>query len=245
MFRFFERILNLIGNFFNEMVNDAEWNKPEAVLEDALDKKRKNLEKFFEAIARLDLLKNDQVKDLKKKQIQLEQIEDQIIKAAKAGDRSKGVALMMKKNQLARCIENDVTTVNRRLDDLVRAKSKLKDAQEEIRGLESKKHEIVAEIKMLQAEKKVDQIQTRLFGNDSYKTLDIITKKIEIEKNKRDLVIELNGPEYTDDSDYIEAENEYDRIFKGKVLTQAAIGFSENKGCLVYESKGTESESLK
>lgn len=243
MFRIFSRIFNLIGNFFNELVSEAEWNRPEAVLEDALNKKKKNLEKFFEAVATLDMLKNDQVKSLKNKQIQLERIEVQIINAAKTGDRSKGVALMMKKNQLAKSIEKDVAAVNKRIDEIANAKNKIKAGQEDIRELEAKKHEIVAEIKMLQAEKKADQIQARLFGNDPYKSLDNLTKKIEIEKTKRDMVLELNEPEYDDDVDYIEAESQYDKIFSDTPITFREIEYAQKKGAPVYSAANTSNES--
>jgi len=243
MFRFIERIFNLIGNFFNELISDAEWNRPETVLEDAITKKKRNLEKFFEAVATLDMLKSDQVKSLKNKQIQLERLEVQIINAAKTGDRSKGVALMMKKNQLAKSIEKEVSTVNQRIDEIVNAKNKIKAAQEDIRSLEAKKHEIVAEIKMLQAEKKVDQIQARLFGNDPFKSLDNLTKKIEVEKTKRDMVLELNDPVYTDDVDYNEAESQYDKIFGDKYKTPIEIGFAGNEKMPVYEARKTANES--
>lgn len=246
MFRFLSRIFNLIGNFFNGMIDEAEWNRPEAVLEDALNKKKKNLDKFFDAVATLDMLKSDQVTTLKNKEIQLERIEVQIINTAKTGDRSKGVALMMKKNQLAKSIEKDVAAVNKRIDEIANAKKKIKAGQEDIRELEAKKHEIVAEIKMLQAEKKTDQIQAKLFGNDPYKSLDNMTKKIEIEKTKRDMVHELNETEYDDDVDYTEAESQYDKIFSDTYGNPGEIGYAQKKEAIpVYETVKTTKENLK
>ena len=153
MFRLLGRIFNVIMEFFGDQVRDLEWKKPEAVLEDALRKKRANLERFYNAVAELETLKNNQAANLKNKQIQIERLEAQIMGAARNGDSEKGVILLMKKKQLEKNIGNDVESLKKRVTDIDSAKKKLAAAQQELAVFEVRKIETIAEIKMLQAQK--------------------------------------------------------------------------------------------
>jgi phage shock protein A len=212
MFRLFGRILNVIREYFGEQVRDLEWKKPEAVLEDALSKKKQGLEKFYGAVAELETLKDEQINSLKRKQTQLERIEVQILHASKTGDHEKGIMLTMKKNQLERNIKEEASSLEKRISDLSMAKKKLHDAQYEVETFSMKKKELVSEIKMLQAEKNIGQITQRFFNDSNVKAYNELKHRVEIERNKDIIYQEINGTFYTDDVDYIEAKKEFEKL---------------------------------
>jgi len=216
MFRLLGRIFNVIMEFFGDQVRDLEWKKPEAVLEDALRKKRANLERFYNAVAELETLKNNQAANLKNKQIQIERLEAQIMGAARNGDSEKGVVLLMKKKQLEKNIGNDVESLKKRVTDIDSAKKKLAAAQQELAVFEVRKIETIAEIKMLQAQKNIGRINDRFFGAEDMKALDDLTRRIEMERNKDKIFKEITGEFYEEDVDYLDAKEEFKKISCGK-----------------------------
>ncbi|HOB72356.1 MAG TPA: hypothetical protein PKM18_11290 [bacterium] len=215
MFRLLGRIFNVIMEFFGDQVRDLEWKKPEAVLEDALRKKRANLERFYNAVAELETLKNNQAANLKNKQIQIERLEAQIMGAARNGDSEKGVILLMKKKQLEKNIGNDVESLKKRVTDIDSAKKKLAAAQQELAVFEVRKIETIAEIKMLQAQKNIGRINDRFFGAEDMKALDDLTRRIEMERNKDKIFKEITGEFYEEDVDYLDAKEEFKKISYG------------------------------
>ena len=213
MFKLIGRIFTLIRGIFDEQVRELEWKKPEAVLDAAFEKKQNDLEKFYNAVADISSLQKQKKKSLQEKQKKLEQLELMILKASKNGDKENGIRLIMKKNKLQQFINSEFNEIVKKDRELLVAKQKLSEAQQEVEKFKNDRLTLISDIKMMQAQRNLKEINSTFFNNKDMEAYNKLKSNLDREKEKFSLINEMNDDElFINDMEYENAQEEFEKI---------------------------------
>lgn len=198
------RVTVLIRGIFDKRVRDLEWNKPEAVYQNAIQKKRENYTIIRESLAgmsaekkRLSARMEDQLRKLEKTERALEV-------AIANEDQQGGPFLIRKRNQLRKQVQTDKLRYWRLNERVEEGVAKLQDMRHSVEKLESEKNETVAEIQMLQSTQNIDS----LWNNFHSAPEDVAIKSLR-ERLEREREIDQLG-----------RDTDTDRIVESTILDQ-------------------------
>ena len=133
--------------------------------------------------------------------------------SSKNGDKENGIRLIMKKNKLQQFINSEFNEIVKKDRELLVAKQKLSEAQQEVEKFKNDKLTLISEIKMMQAQRNLKEINSTFFNNKDMEAYNKLKSNLDREKEKFSLINEMNDDElFINDMEYENAQEEFEKI---------------------------------
>lgn len=175
---FLSRLLNLIGGKLSRWLKLRETKDPEAVYEAAITDRIRRYHQLKNAAAGVIYMRNKLERELKLKQAELAEVDEEAGQAADMNEDQCALILLERKHVL----EGDCTRLRDELADLTReaedAKKNLVSFKSEIDALKVEKVKMLARLKNAQARVRIQEALENLSYDDDVRALEEVRESI-------------------------------------------------------------------
>jgi len=169
-----------------------EWKRPEAVYQNAIEKKREGYDALKSSLAALKAELGNLSARMEQNLRKLEGTEKALQIAVTKGDHVNGPLLLEKRNQLRQTVETDKRqhwAISKRVDE---GRTKLQDVRNAVEKLETEKKESVAEIRMLQSSRNIESLWNNFYTAPEDVAVKNLRERMECERESDELERGMN-----------------------------------------------------